>query len=98
MATTTDIRPDLTGDVPRCSAECQYYDIERRQRGPDWYDEDGVCRHESAMREPGDVCLPAVRQLVALSRRRCDGCRDRLLVRCAHMRPDDYCSRWEARR
>lgn len=68
------IAPDESGDVPRCWTGCGHFDIERRQRGPDWYDEDGVCRHESAMREPGDICLPRVRELVALSRRRCDGC------------------------
>jgi hypothetical protein len=102
MATTTDIRPDLTGDVPRCSTECPSYDRYETRVGKTrcMMPECGVIRS-------GQICFPAVRQLVQLSQRRCDGCRhwDPRAEWCVHPSTDDdfgwkaheSCSRWEAK-
>ena len=95
------IAPDESGDVPLCVASCA------RAR---WFDRRLLCDSDNGRHYPHRaVCHPRVRELVALSRRRCDGCHryaddaraypadGRCVTRgCATMR-HDCCSRWEAK-
>lgn len=93
------IAPDLTGDVPRCVVSCP----SRERTLVDRY---GHCTDPAQPRHGviGDICIPRVRELVAISRRRCDGCRDWNDGLCANgmyrerRKPGESCSRWEAKR
>lgn len=62
------IAPDESGDVPRCVRECPHY-------SSDDYGEECSAPGHPVVTEAGRFCLPRVRELVAISRRRCDGCK-----------------------
>ena len=106
--TTPDIRPDLTGDVPRCSTECPHSE----QRNDTTETTVRFCTAYGRHIEPGHICLPAVRDLVRLSRRRCDRCRNWTRsneypeLGFCRVNPDEegpswcedsFCSVWEAK-
>ena len=95
------IAPDESGDVPLCVASCA------RAR---WFDRRLLCDSDNGRHYPHRaVCHPRVRELVALSRRRCDGCawwretpaHDDGIGHCAAhdqtRRDGESCSRWEAK-
>ena len=80
------IDPDESSGVPRCVRECPHY-------SSDDYGEECSAPGHPVVTESGRSCLPRIRELVALSRRRCE--------RGYHANstePGDYCSRWEAKR
>jgi hypothetical protein len=71
----TDPRPapDESSGVPVCVESCQHYSSRTDEYGDrqhQWCDLDPY-RDTHADTEP---CLPRIRDLVAISRRRCDGC------------------------
>jgi hypothetical protein len=102
----SDIRPDLTGDVPRCSTECPRF----RYQG--WGSESTCGDGGDFVHREHDLCLVRVREDHALSKRRCDGCRNwtrsneyQTLGFC-RVSPDEegpawgedsFCSVWEAK-
>lgn len=100
--TSLPIAPDESGDVPRCVRECPHY-------SSDDYGEECSAPGHPVVTEAGRFCLPRVRELVQISRRRCDGCRhwtalaetDRgfceSLAAGHTTHPEESCSRWEAR-
>ena len=81
------IAPDESGDVPRCSQRCLHFVGQS-------FDTYITCAIGDREQLRGSPCLPRVRELVAISRRRCDGCR--------HSKPlqgesDVFCHLWRIR-
>ena len=98
--TDLPIAPDESGDVPLCVASCA------RAR---WFDRRLLCDSDNGRHYPHRaVCLPRIRELVAISRRRCDGCRhskplqEESDVFCHLWRirqnPGGHCNEWAAKR
>ena len=95
--------PDESSGVPRCVRECPHY-------SSDDYGEECSAPGHPVVTESGRSCLPRIRELVALSRRRCDGCPryvedaraypsdGRCSKRGCTTMAHDCCSRWEAKR
>ncbi len=80
------IAPDESEGIPECAVTCPHY-ITRPGTAPD------ECALEPEMAAEGAyLCLPRIRELLALSRRRCDGCLhwDAL----EHRRDSGWCSVW----
>jgi hypothetical protein len=61
--------PDESSGVPLCSASCPLYS---EGDGEETF---GTCGADGGATCFASYCLPRIRELVALSRRRCDGCR-----------------------
>lgn len=95
------IAPDESSDVPRCVATCPSATVVDCGCCVD-------CEVDRVQTEVGLMCLPRVRELVQISRRRCDGCKwwretpahDDGYGQCvAHDQTraaHESCSRWEA--
>lgn len=105
--TDLPIAPDESTGEPRCVATCP--SATPSTCGGVCCSECVDCEVDQVSTEVGLLCLPRVRELVAISRRRCDGCRrytedarlypadGRCVTRgCATM-AHDCCSRWEAK-
>lgn len=96
--TSLPIAPDESSGEPRCQRECPH-----RSKTYPTSTVFGPCA--ITQRPPlqhGALCLPRVRELVAISRRRCDGCRHvadfwTCPDRAGVMGTEESCSRWEAR-
>jgi hypothetical protein len=92
-------QPDESSGEPRCTRTCELLDsvhdtMETMVQ---------ICGATARGIVVGELCRPRVRELVQISRRRCDGCewlRDD--ARCPdvyrNLLPDGHCSRWEERR
>ena len=97
------IAPDESGDVPRCRDSCPHCESAPMAT----YVLCSLERTQTLRRAP---CLPRIRELVALSRQRCDGCPryvedaraypsdGRCSKRGCTTMAHDCCSRWEAKR
>lgn len=101
--TDLPIAPDESSGEPRCWHTCPQYSASRGWA--EWCHQDPA---RLLLTHRGDLCLPRVRELVAISRRRCDGCEflddyrpmgDTVcLMWGSATDPGESCSHWEARK
>jgi hypothetical protein len=92
--TNLPISPSYYEGVYACNPEC-----------PHWRDQFRNCAVDGDMNSETFLCVPKFRELVALSRRRCDGCRHTddervcpsLPTLPRGLAPHESCSRWEAK-
>jgi hypothetical protein len=89
------IAPDESSGEPRCQPECP---------SAHWSAHGVFCRSDhDRYYPPSSLCLPRIRELLAISRRRCDGCQNDTEGHgvCPDINgalaPDGSCSRWEAK-
>jgi hypothetical protein len=108
--TMTDhpIRPTIVNGLPLCSAECPL--LHPGDLSLVVITGSGCCLTHQPVDPGSSLCLPRVRELVAVSQRRCDGCRHwerygvlsrgtcAAWVGASLADEDESCSRWEAKK